>query len=142
MVSFRSRPLSSFLPGLPAAKPILSVGEGNERVALLSVKVEGALSQEGALASLREGLSRLQQLLANISKGGAALPSGTFELGFTTEHDGLIRMVLRNNSTLTGSGAEDLMQQFVGLAMSCKWRFAQSGGQSLVQAVFGIGPKI
>src|SRR3989454_7887328 len=128
MVSFRSRPLSSFLPGLPAATPILSVGEGNERVALLSVKVEGALSQEGALASLKEGLSRLQQLLANISKGGAALPSGTFELGFTTEHDGLIRTVLRNNSTLTGSGAEDLMQQFVGWAMSCKWRFAQSGG--------------
>ncbi|TLY39289.1 MAG: hypothetical protein E6K61_09960 [Nitrospirae bacterium] len=87
-------------------------------------------------------MSHLQQLLGNISKGGAALPSGTFELGFTTEHDGLIRMVLRNNSTLTGSGADDLMQQFVGLAMSCKWRFAQSGGQSLVQAVFGIGPKI
>jgi hypothetical protein len=142
MVSFRSRPLSSFLPGPPAADPILSVGEGNERVALLSVKVEGALSQEGALASLKEGLSRLQQLLANISKGGATLPSGTFELGFITEHDGLIRMVLRNNSTLTGSGAEDLMQHFVGLAMSCKWRFAQSGGQSLVQAAFGIGPKL
>lgn len=142
MASFRSRPLFSFLPGLPAAEPIVSVGEGNERVALLSVKVEGALSQEGALASLKEGLSHLQQLLANLSKDGTALPSGTFAWGFITEPDGLIRTVLQNKSTLTGSGADDLMQQFVGLAMSCKWRFAQSGGQSLVQAVFGIGPKI
>ena len=141
MVSFRSRSLSSFLPGLPAANPIVSVGEGSERVALLSVKVEGALSQEAALASLKEGLSHLQQLVVNISKGGAALPSGTFAWGFITEPDGLIRMVLRNASTLTGGGAADLMEQFVGLATSCKWRFAQSGGKSLVQAVFGIGPK-
>lgn len=142
MVSFHSRSLLSFLPHLPEPKPILSVGEGNERVALLSVKVEGALSREAALASLKEGLSHLQQLLANMGKAGAALPSGTFAWGFITEPDGLIRMVLRNKSTLTGSGAEELMQQFVGLAMSCKWRFTQSGGQSLVEAAFSVGPEL
>ena len=139
MASFRSRHLSSFLPGLTAAKPIVSAGEGHERVALLSVTVEGALSREAALASLKEGLAHLQQLLVDISQGGAALPSGTFAWGFVTEPDGLIRMVLRNKSTLAGNGSDDLMQQFVGLAMSGTWRFAQSGGQSLVQAVFGIG---
>src|SRR5947208_17183848 len=138
MVSFRSRPLSSFLPGLPAAKPILSVGEGNECVALLSVKVEGALSQEGALASLKEGLSHLQQLLANISKDRTGFPSGTFELGFATEHDGLIRMVLRNNSGLTGNEAEDWMQQFFGWAMSCRWGSAKRAGSALFEWCFGM----
>lgn len=142
MVSFRSRPLSSFLQGLPAAKPILSVGEGSERVAVLSVKVQGPLSQEAALASLTESLSHLQQLLANLSKDGTALPSGTFAWGFITEPDGLIRMVHQNKSNLTGSRAEDFLQQFVGLAMSSKWRFTQSGGESLVEAVFSIGPEL
>ena len=142
MASFRSRSLRSFLPGLSAVKPILSLGEGDERVALLSVNVEGALSREAALCSLNEGLSHLHQLLANISKGGAALPSGTVAWDFITEPDGLIRMVLVNKSSLTGSGADDLIKQFVGLTMSCKWRFAQSGGQSLVQAVFSIGPTL
>ena len=141
MASFRSRPLSSFLPGLTTSEPIVSIGAGSERVALLSVTVEGALSREAALASLKEGLSHLQQLVVNISKGGAASPVGTFAWGFVTEPDGVIRMVHRNKSTLAGSGGDDLMQQFVGLAMSGTWRFAQSGGQSLVEAVFGIGPK-
>ena len=141
MASFLSRFLSLFLPGLAAAESIISVGEGSQRVALLSVQVQGALSQEAALTSLKEGLSHLQKLLTNMSKDGIVPPSGMFALGFRTEPDGLIRMVLENKSTLTGSGADDLIQQFIGLSMSGRWRFARSSGPSLVQAVFGIGPQ-
>jgi hypothetical protein len=135
MASFFSKVLSRFLPR--TKNEIFVIGEGTGRIALQQFQVQGAVSEEAARDSLEQGARHLQQLLAD---RGAAV-SGTFALGFRTEPDGLIRMVLENESTLSGEKAEELVQQFIGLAMSSQWQFSPGSGPSLVQAVFEVGTK-
>ncbi len=135
MSSFFAKALSWFSP--KTKNEILVFGEGTGRIVLQQFRVQGALSEEAARSSLEQGARHLQLLLAD--KGSGA--SGTFALSFRTEPDGLIRMVLKHESTLSGEKADELVHQFIGFAMSSKWRFSSSPGPSLVQAVFGVGIK-
>lgn len=135
MASFFSKALSWFSP--TKKTDIFVIGEGTGQIALQQFVVQGALSEGVVRASLEQGARYLQQLLAD--KG--AVVSGTFALTFRTELDGLIRMVLENESTLAGEKANELVKQFIGLAMSSKWRFLPGSGPSLVKAVFSVGIK-
>ena len=135
MSFFFSKVLSCFSPTIK--NEIFVVGEGTERIALQQFHVQGALSEEAARDSLEQGVRHLQRLLAGTGAG----VSGTFALSFRTEPDGMIRMVLENKSTLSGEKANELVKQFIGLAMTSKWLFSPSSGPSLVQAVFEVGIK-
>lgn len=135
MASFFTKALSLFSPKTKAENIV--IGEGAERVSVRQFRVQGALSEESARWSLEQGAKYLQHFLMNEGAG----VNGTFALTFRTEPDGLIRMVLENESSLSGENAKELVKQFIGLAMSSKWRFSPGSGPSLVQAVFEIGIK-
>ena len=122
MASFFSKVLSRFSPKTKTESIV--VGEGAGRVSVQQLRVQGALSEEATRWSLEQGARYLHHLLAEEGTG----MSGTFALTFRTEPDGLIRMVLENESNLSGENAKELVKQFIGLAMSSKWRFSPSTG--------------
>jgi hypothetical protein len=123
--------------GTNSMEQLPQLGEGNQRVAVQSVQVTGALTKADALTGLAQALPHLQQAV----QAGAAdgeVPKGTFAASFRTEPDGMIRMVLDGENRLIGPGAGDVVERFAASTMAGKWRFPQGSGPSLIQAEFVI----
>jgi len=87
---------------------------------------------------MNDALPFLQASLARVVADGKN-PSGSFILGFQTESDGSIRMVLEMESELKGEGAEDVVSEFIKSATARKWKFPTSASQSLVEVKFSLG---
>lgn len=114
------------------------LGEGNQRVAVHSVQVTGALTKADALAGLAQALPHLQHAVQEGLANGKA-PKGTFAASFRTEPDGMIRMFLEGENRLAVPGAGDVVERFAADTMAEKWRFPPGSGPSLIQAEFAIG---
>lgn len=113
---------------------------GDPPVSVRSVKVmAGAMSHADALAGLKEGLPFVQKA-AKQSEAEGKTPGGSFVVTFVTEPDGMIRIVMEGENRLTGGKPAGVVEEFTGNAMSNKWRFPASGGQTIIEAEFVIGP--